>query len=486
MKRSFAWMLALAPVAGLFMVAAQAAAQWAPSPYYPAAGYPVQQAYYSPYAMPPAGPAMAPQGYEGALAGYNAPMAIYDPSVMPAGLRACAACGGAGCERCAGPSSGLLQRCRGPGCQGCDSCGGGHLGLPHLGGGTPYGIGTNNGVGIWGKHGPAGCDGGNANCAGCCNPRWWDIQAEFLYWTREEVSRRIDFASAGVGGPIVLSTDDLAFHHEPGFRFMGALMVAPGDNLEGGYFGTFHWRSDSVVESAAPGNLYSAIGDFGQGPPLPDFPEVQMANLAAISYSSELHNWEMNYRRRWVSPNCRFHSSALIGARYIVLDEDFIYFIDRQDPPIPMIGPANTEYDISVFNDLIGFHVGGDLLLCIIPGIKFGGNIKAGLLGIQSVQRTRIDTVRPADTMLNQEFEEYAKDEDVAFIGEGGGEVIIEATERVTLRAGFQLLYINGVALAPEQFNPNFIPPPPTRPTEVNTNGDVFYHGLTAGFEYMW
>jgi hypothetical protein len=399
-------------------------------------------------------------------------MTIYDPSVMPAGLRA------------EGPATGMLQRCRGAGCSGCADCGGGDLGLPQLGGGTPYGIGTNNGMGIWGKHGPAGCDCGNEHCAGCCNPRWWDVQTEFMYMTREEVSRPVNFVSQGIGGPIVLSTDDLDFHHEPGFRFMGAIMLGPGTNVEGGYFGMFHWRSAAGVESQN-NDLFSAIGDFGVNPAPPDFPEVREASLAAIAYSSELHNWEMNFRRRWVSPNCRFHSSALIGARYIVLDEDFLHFLDRQ-LPIPGIGPANTSIDISTFNDLIGFHVGGDLLLCLFPGVKVGGQLKAGLLGVQSGQRTRIDTVRPADTNLNQQFQEYVSDEDVALVGEGGFEAIIEATERVTLRTGFQLLYINGVALAPEQFNANFIPPPGTREVEINHNGDVFYHGFYAGFEYTW
>jgi hypothetical protein len=355
--------------------------------------------------------------------------------------------------------------------------------LPHLGCGTPGGVGTNHGLGIWGKHGPAGCDCGNPHCAGCCNPRWWDIQAEFLYWTREEVSRPVDFVSQGIQGPIVLSTEDLDFDHEPGFRVMGALLLGPGTNVEGGYFGMFHWSvGDSVT---GQNNLFSAIGDFGADPAPPDFPEVRFASFSSINYSSELHNWELNFRRRWVSPNCRFHSSLLVGARYVVLDEDFIYFIDRT-LPIPGIGPAMTTYGISTFNDLIGLQTGGDLLLCVIPGVKLGGNIKAGIYGMEASQRTTINTVRPADTALNQEFIEFTHNDDAAFVGEGGFELILEPTERVTLRAGFQLFYINGVALAPENFNPNLIPPPPNRPVGVNDNGDVFYHGLTAGFEYTW
>ncbi len=470
MKRSLAWIVA--PMAGILLAIAHANAQMAPSPYYPAANYPVQPAHYSPYGLPPT--MGAAYGYPVAPAGYNAPMAMYDPHVMQAGFGGCA-CGGAGCNACGGgPNQGLLQGCNG--CGGCASCGiGGGMGLGggglgQLGVSTPYGIGCNDGQGIWGKHGPQGT-------AGCCNPRWWDIQAEAMYLSREDVSREVNFASDGIAGPIVLSTNDLDFDGAPGFRLMGSYLLGPGTNLEGGYFGLFEWDTSAAVTSDT-NNLFSAISNFGQIN-IVNLPEVNNSNFQSLNYESELHNWELNVRRRWVSPNCRFHSSLLVGARYLSLDEDFLYFVQAGDPVI-----GTTSYAINTTNDLVGGQIGGDLLLCVIPGLKIGGNLKAGLYGVRAENNTTILLVRPPDPDLNQTFEERAGDQDTAFVGEGGAEAIIEATERVTLRLGYQFLVVEGVALAPENFNPDFRVV--GREAHVNHNGSVFYHGVYGGLEYTW
>jgi hypothetical protein len=58
-----------------------------------------------------------------------------------------------------------------------------------------------------------------------------------------------------------------------------------------------------------------------------------------------------------------------------------------------------------------------------------------------------------------------------------------------TLRAGYQFLFVDGVALATENFNP--VAPAlnnPFDPREVviNDDGNVFYHGWNAGVEFMW
>jgi hypothetical protein len=61
-----------------------------------------------------------------------------------------------------------------------------------------------------------------------------------------------------------------------------------------------------------------------------------------------------------------------------------------------------------------------------------------------------------------------------------------------TFKLGYQFLFVDGVALASENFNPT----PPSvfagvpgdlirRPT-INDNGNAFYHGLMAGVEFMW
>ena len=58
-----------------------------------------------------------------------------------------------------------------------------------------------------------------------------------------------------------------------------------------------------------------------------------------------------------------------------------------------------------------------------------------------------------------------------------------------TLRGGYTFLFVDGVALASENFNPS--PPLLNNPfaprvPRTNDNGSVFYHGWNVGLEFMW
>ena len=63
---------------------------------------------------------------------------------------------------------------------------------------------------------------------------------------------------------------------------------------------------------------------------------------------------------------------------------------------------------------------------------------------------------------------------------------IYKLNQNFTLRGGYQSLAIDGLALAPENFNPT----PPflngTRSPVINDTGSALYHGFTVGMEWMW
>jgi hypothetical protein len=60
-----------------------------------------------------------------------------------------------------------------------------------------------------------------------------------------------------------------------------------------------------------------------------------------------------------------------------------------------------------------------------------------------------------------------------------------------TFKAGYHLLFVDGATLATEQFNTDapltlFPLAPGEREPFTNNNGQLFYHGWTAGFEFLW
>src|SRR5205085_3785879 len=165
-----------------------------------------------------------------------------------------------------------------------------------------------------------------------------------------------------------------------------------------------------------------------------------------------IDSFEANWRQRWMAPNARYQGSWLVGVRHFILNEQFTYktqsSLNAANPGIP----ARAQFDTNASNDLTGFQFGGDLWICIIPGLRISGELQAGVYG------DHIDVLNSAFVNTPgagaNPFHERAKKDDVSFIGQAN----LLATYRInynwTARAGYTFLYVDGVALATENFNP--------------------------------
>lgn len=405
----------------------------------PAGMYP---ASYGPPEPFPASPAMPMQagyqvGYEGEYGG-------------------CASCGGAGCGNCLGIGGGALARA-----------------VSRL---LPYGEG------------------------GPCAPRWYDIMLDGMYLKRDTATRSIAFSSDGPSAApvdVLLSTDDLNFSEELGFRFTGSVQAFAGSNVEFTYFGLFNWAAGAVNRTpTVQDDLFHPFSMFGTAPPLlgVGFDQTDRARQHTINYSSTLDNFELSIRKRFTAPNCRIQYSWLAGVRYVYLLEDFGHFSlgGDGDPAPGFQSRGQLTYDTRTRNSLTGFQVGGDLWANIVPGIRVGGDIKAGVYGNYSNQTTNVVSTDSAGAQTP--FAETVDGNDIAMVAEANLTFIYRMNPHWTLRAGYNLLFLEGVALAPENFNstpPNvlttggvFVFPP--RASTLNDNGNAFYHGGFAGLEWMW
>jgi hypothetical protein len=315
---------------------------------------------------------------------------------------------------------------------------------------------------------------------GRCAPRWYDIAVDAMFIKREEVGENVGFTSNGrFAGPpntpnIVLSTNDLTYDEEVGFRFNAAVISGPGSSIEFTYFGLFDWSSIARVQSGT-NNLFSVYTNFGF-PTVRD--EVDNAGLHSIQTTSSIDNFELNVRRRWVGPNCRLQGSYLAGVRYVYLLDDLEYL--TQSP----LGRSDT--DVEVQNSLTGFQAGGDLWATLIPGISVGGDFKAGVYGNYAKYNTSVFASLTPPAVSPAPVLEEAKNNDVAVVGEANAMIIYRAGPNLTIRGGYTFLYIDNVALATDNFNPvnPFVAPRAARP--VVNDANVSYHGGFLGFEWMW
>ncbi|MBC8354091.1 MAG: BBP7 family outer membrane beta-barrel protein [Planctomycetes bacterium] len=432
-----------------------------------AAGYvPAPQQMYNMPMAPGYGPAAYGPGvgmqpnYGVQPASYAPPQPFPTPNGMtiPAGYESpgsyggCTSCGGHGCPACSGRSAaGLGERL-----------------VNRL---LPYGEG------------------------GQCAPRWYDITLDAMYLTREQASRTIDFASDGVLGNILLSTDDLNFKEELGFRLTGAKQIFAGATLEFTYFGLFNWAASATNRTPTfQDDIFSIYSDFGAINTPFGFDETDRSRQQSLSYSSTIDNFELNVRKRFTAPNCRLQYSWLAGVRYMYLLEDFEYFTlggdsDLITPGLQSRGLSDT--DVRARNSLTGFQIGGDGWLNLTPGVNIGADIKAGVYGNYANQATNIlatTTVPAAGTT----FTENDNRNDISLIADANLYFMWRLGPHWSVKAGYNFLFLDGVALAPENFNgvaPNIFTggvPTASRVSTVNDNGNIFYHGGFGSIEWMW
>lgn len=321
---------------------------------------------------------------------------------------------------------------------------------------------------------------------GLCAPRWFDFSVDGVQMRRDKVARRnYDFThlGQGAGGVSVLNSDMLEFDNEYGFRATAAFQVGPGGAIELGFLGTFNFNASGSVTDTV--NLYSIFSNFGNNPAVL-FDQTDRAGFHDIQYSSAFNSYEVSYRRRAQGQDCRLQTSWLVGIRYFELNEDFTHTTRRANGP----DFDYLNYLVHTGNALTGLQFGGDAWITVMPGLRLGGEFKAGIYGNHSRQSTQM----VAGSAGNQIFDslENAKVNEAALVSEANLMAIYKVNHKWTLKAGYSFLFIDGVALAIENFNPE----PPTfsgapafvfnRTPFLNTGGNVFYHGASLGLEYMW
>ncbi|MBC8871302.1 MAG: BBP7 family outer membrane beta-barrel protein [Planctomycetes bacterium] len=320
---------------------------------------------------------------------------------------------------------------------------------------------------------------------GRCEPHWFDLHAEFLYLSLDNHGPFIEFSKeAGAIAPRI-SSNDLEYGDEPGFRVTGTYQTGPGSNLEFTYLGMFDFKQESSATGVD--NLNSVFSDF-TGPFGIDIQEqFDLADLHRVSLANNLDSMELNYRRRWVGPTCLLQGSWLVGVRYVKVKERLSFFsvADRPNPAGGRFGGTGTCI-VDATNYMTGPQIGGDLWLCVLPGLNVGLDGKFALLGNNAKQFTSISGDDINTGFVGIVPDEVTGNDKVTFLGEASLNVTYRVNHKLTIRAGYELILLEGVALALENFNPEVPLFGFTRTPSFSDGGSLFYDGFTFGGELMW
>ncbi|MCI0331735.1 MAG: BBP7 family outer membrane beta-barrel protein [Planctomycetes bacterium] len=266
---------------------------------------------------------------------------------------------------------------------------------------------------------------------------------------------------------VLFSTGDLDFDWAGGLRLGYGTRICNCWAIEFGYLGVFDNSASAGVELEdslmLPGDLGLQVNNFFG------------ADEVDLQYESDLHSFEANLVRCCCCCDCAGHCRSiewLAGFRYLNFDEDFsISAFDSAE--------GTTEYAVETDNHLYGAQVGSRYRRCR-GAWSWEATGKAGIYGNDMEQSQ--DPIIDFPAFVFRPGRE-SDDTDVAFVGDLNFTAVYQLTDIWGLRMGYNLIWIEGVALAADQLD---FTNTPDSGTELEDGGGVFLHGVNVGAEARW
>ena len=351
---------------------------------------------------------------------------------------------------------------------------------------VPAGFAAAYGGGVPCECGPCGSTGHGLGCgfenafSGAlpvdqCGPHYFDLAGEYVNYSRDESAGGIGgLTSLNIAGPVVLSGDSPDDEGAPGFRLMGRYDIGPLSVLEATYMAVYDLGGSATFvdpnpASSTQGNLFSVYTTFGTNPLGGGGQITEEAVRHSVDFDSDLQTAEIHYRRYWVGWSPRITGTMLAGFRYSRLSEDLAF---------TTVGAGTFSAITETDNDLAGFQGGGDMWVTLRQGLRVGSEVKGG------IYHNRYET---SNYFVGAALpSEYNSGSNVAFIGEAKLMMVADILPSLSVRGGYEVLFMDSLALAADNFNSANPFATGGRATAFFDSGEVTFHGWHVGLEYIW
>jgi hypothetical protein len=288
-----------------------------------------------------------------------------------------------------------------------------------------------------------------------------------------------------------LGTGDLQFGFQGGGRVLVGRTLCQCHAVEVSYFDVTDWseiaavRDDTVfvqeVDAGGnptvtfPASLFSPFSDFGD----PPIEGLDYNGLARISYDSTLNNLEFNLRRWILVDPCRLQASVLVGGRYMVIDESFLYYTASA---VPAAGTTN-EVTTDTENRMLGMQLGAMFEFRVDPGWWIDCEIKGAFFDNAAGQTTTYVHTGP---LFGPDPHVRSRDEHISsYALDLRLTATVLVTPQLAVRGGYQALWLDGLALASDNMSGN-VDALVGGPATLVKNGKVTYHGPHLGLSWVW
>lgn len=309
----------------------------------------------------------------------------------------------------------------------------------------------------WDPEAPVICD---PTWGSWCKGFWVDGEAIWLQRSVPEDVALVSRTNNGTGlTEAELTTRSSQFDYESGFRVMMGWQLFRQISLEGGYFGLLddHMVGASLAENAGTTLVsHYLLGDL---------------NDVNYQLRSRLHSAEINLRFT-TDPARKCYAAVLTGFRYLDISETLAVN--------DMVGNTVAQsFNSDVHNYLYGYQIGGELGGGIGNELKEIGaviNGKFGFLGNSAVNE-----------LSNSANDAYRRNNGLGFANSIEFNAAVKYRYHwLAVRAGYQFLCVNGVALAPNQAQTIGAAPGPNTADTLNQKSSIIYHGPFVGAEVTW
>ena len=255
-------------------------------------------------------------------------------------------------------------------------------------------------------------------------------------------------------------------------------------NLEFSFLGGFNFDTKSELDSLFAHQIFSPGATFLGG--------FNGADSFKTNYRSTFNSFEWDIRftedlprdRMVMTPDGNWHRemneehvvSFLFGFRWMNIQEDFSLQSRRNDQDFATF---HGDYDIHTKNDMLGVQMGGELIEQHNRW-NWGVNAKGGIYANFLAQSSTISTADPNTNLLLVNRNEHSSNTIAAFEGEIGLYGNYQLTRCCTFHAGYDFIFLRGLASAPDQFHFN------DSRTNVVYGAYQFLTGGNLGFEVAW
>jgi len=309
---------------------------------------------------------------------------------------------------------------------------------------------------------------------GPAEPLWTSYAlAEALFWQRDNQAFNRPLAVTVGDDATVLTTRDLQFPVAAGVRTFYGQRSPEDGGWEVGYFGLYG-QTATNIQGATPPNFIQAPDPLGGL-------LTEDGEFVTAKYSSLLNSAEVNLfatDSAWFTDPSGWDTlDWLAGFRYVGVEEDAVLATDccRMDDGQFITVPYRARTRNNMFGAQLGVRGRRAWERWAVEGWA-----KAALMGVaqEQIQDQLIDYTgfeqRPAQSRAGGE---------VGFVGDLSMSAVYRINQVWGIRAGYSLLWLEGLALAPDQFD--FSTDAGAGSRLVNSSG-IFYHGANLGLEARW